>query len=652
LSLGLGEAQWRAGEIADARETFKIVADAAARSGNREHAARAALGYGGAMRPAVGLVDQDLVALLNAALEMLGTEESGLKARAMARLAIELYYSDRKEERVRLGRAAAEMARRGGDPATLAYCLNGLHYALWGPEFLDEQMSSATEVLQIAEEIGDPDLVLRGHFWRMGHFLEAGDIAAADRELEACVALSERLRQPFYKEWATRFRAMRAAFAGRFDESERLALEALAIGQRVGDTEALGLFGLQLFLLRRLQGRLAELEEPVRTYVEQYPAIPGWRSGLACLYSDIDRDAEARREFEVLAQRGFAGIPHDHTWLPAMNFAAETCRFLGDDQRAGQLYEQLLPYENRQIVVGGGIGYYGPVTRPLALLAETAGRTDDALRHFAAAERAAAAMGATAWLEQVRFEAARARLERDPDDAEAGLAIDECLANARSLGMARLEELITRMKLPQSIASSTPRTATLTREGEYWSVSFSGAVFRLHDAKGLHHMSKLVQRPGSEVHVLELAGGLGSSDRTSAREAEEAGLSMGADDAGDLLDPAAKAAYKRRLDDLEAELQEAEEFNDSGRAASAKAEIEFLARELSSALGLTGRSRKSASSAERARLTVTKAIRSAVKKVAENDPALGRHLEARLKTGTYCSYQPDPDSPVTWNVTS
>jgi hypothetical protein len=121
-------------------------------------------------------------------------------------------------------------------------------------------------------------------------------------------------------------------------------------------------------------------------------------------------------------------------------------------------------------------------------------------------------------------------------------------------------------------------------------------------------------------------------------------------DAGALLDANAKAAYRARLADLRAELEEAEGFNDPARAAKARQEMEFLVGELARAVGLGGRDRRAAAHAERARLNATRAIRAAVANLARVNPALGRHLAVTIRTGRYCVYLPDPRAPIAWNA--
>jgi hypothetical protein len=164
----------------------------------------------------------------------------------------------------------------------------------------------------------------------------------------------------------------------------------------------------------------------------------------------------------------------------------------------------------------------------------------------------------------------------------------------------------------------------------------------------VRHLALLLSRPGVEVHSLELSGGIGET--VSGGVAGELAATDVGVGSGPALDAAAKSAYRRRLEDLRDELDEAERFNDPERAARAREEIDFLAAELSSAVGLGGRDRPQGSDAERARVNVTRAIRSTIRRLAEHDEALGAELEATIHTGLFCRYQPDPRRPLKWDV--
>jgi hypothetical protein len=193
----------------------------------------------------------------------------------------------------------------------------------------------------------------------------------------------------------------------------------------------------------------------------------------------------------------------------------------------------------------------------------------------------------------------------------------------------------------------------LRREGEYWTVGFEGVVVRLRDAKGLRHLARLLAQPGREFHVVDLEAanrqaGPAAVGPTGRAGAGELAVRPDLGDAGVLLDATAKAAYQARLAELGAELEEAEAGNDPARATRARAERDFLVAELARAVGLGGRDRRAASHAERARLNATRAIRAAMANLARVHPSLGRHLAATIRTGRYCSYTPDPRTPIAW----
>jgi tetratricopeptide (TPR) repeat protein len=187
---------------------------------------------------------------------------------------------------------------------------------------------------------------------------------------------------------------------------------------------------------------------------------------------------------------------------------------------------------------------------------------------------------------------------------------------------------------------------TFRREGDYWSVMFEGRMVRVRDLKGIRYLARLLAYPGREFHVLDLVAA--ESGRVAGTEGSRAtGLSRtGLDDAGEMLDARAKDAYRRRLAEIEDDIEQARALDDTEREAQADAERDFLVRELSRAVGLGGRDRPAASTSERARVSVTRAIRQAMVRVAEHHPELGQHLDRTIRTGTYCAYVPDPSAPA------
>jgi DNA-binding SARP family transcriptional activator len=437
LLLALGSSQERAGS-AEMRATFSAAAATARSLADAGLLGRAALGYAGRWSQ-LGRVEEDVAALLQEALGALGDEDTPLRARLLARLALELYYAGAPQRRLALSAEAVAIARRLGDPLTLATCLDARHYALWRPENVPERLAVAAELRRIAEAVGDPELELEGAGWTVVDLLELGDVAGADIQIAAASRLAAALHRPLYEWWTALFRCTRAQIDGRFEEAERLAQEALAIGQR-GQAENAGhTFAQAMFNIRREQGRLAEVEEYVHGFIAMYPAVPAWRCSLALMYLELGRDDAARGEFESLARAGFDALPRDAQWLIAMTLLAEVCGRLGDTARAAELYEPLLPYAGRNVIVGRATTCNGSASRPLGILAAAKAEWEAAERHFANALAMHLEMGAPPLVARTQVSWAEMELARgEPEAARRRLA--EAIVTADALGMRALGE--------------------------------------------------------------------------------------------------------------------------------------------------------------------------------------------------------------------
>jgi hypothetical protein len=194
------------------------------------------------------------------------------------------------------------------------------------------------------------------------------------------------------------------------------------------------------------------------------------------------------------------------------------------------------------------------------------------------------------------------------------------------------------------------------KEGEFWTIACWDKTFRLRDVRGLAYIAYLLGHPGEEFHVLSLASKNGGTQDELAEPGAEgqvtqSDLTVGRmGDAGEMLDAQAKAAYKRRTAELREQLEEARERNQLERVDQLEEEIEAVGRELSRAVGLGGRDRRAASAAERARINITRAIKVALERIAEHNPALAALLTSSIRTGTFCSYTPDSRLPASWQL--
>jgi len=201
-----------------------------------------------------------------------------------------------------------------------------------------------------------------------------------------------------------------------------------------------------------------------------------------------------------------------------------------------------------------------------------------------------------------------------------------------------------------------PNEAVFRREGDYWTLTYRGKTSRPEDAKGFHYLANLLARPGKEIRALDLVvlSGGASAEAVEIAQAREVTRSQTVardlGHAGEVLDARAKTAYKRRLTELRQKLEDARELGDEEHAEEAEEEIRALGRELKSAVGLSGRTRRAASSSERARVAVTQAIRFTLGKILKNDAELSKLLAATIKTGTVCSYLPPAGFPVRWRL--
>ena len=213
---------------------------------------------------------------------------------------------------------------------------------------------------------------------------------------------------------------------------------------------------------------------------------------------------------------------------------------------------------------------------------------------------------------------------------------------------------------PVSVRSQTDvpgagRTLSVfQREGEYWFIAYEADTFRLKDTKGLRYLHTLLGNPGREILALHLVqhdeGGFAPTSNAPRLQREDGLRLFMPGDEGEVIDRSARVAYEGRVRDLADEVEDAEASSDTERAALLREELDFIVEHLATATGLGGATRRTVSPAERARQSVTKAIKSAAARIDEYSLGLGRHLASTVRTGTYCIYQPDPRVPTSWRL--
>jgi tetratricopeptide (TPR) repeat protein len=432
LLLALGTAYGSAGDPDHAKETLIAVTDLARELPAPEQFAEALLEMC-RYWAAVG-IENPLIKLMDECLELLGEEDSALRASIMGRLPYMLaFFPD--ERSIALSEEAIAMARRVGDPKALYYALEGKGH-IWDIP-LEEKIAAATELAELEEKTSASEGLWRGLYFLSRLCLEQGDIVASNTALAAYKRHAAETQHPTMLYYATVAEATRAQMTGRFEEAERLALESLPLGQKFIEVSAAVNTTVILYAIRLSQGRLDEMDDAIRGHWERYPDVPVFRSALAWLHLHMGRKEEAREAFEHLAKNDFANLPRYFTMPTMLMQMSEVAAVLGDTRRAALLYNQLHPLADRLWVISGNVMCSGSIAHWLGLLAGTMKRWDDAVVHFEAALETNARIGARPFLARSQHEYARMLIERDEsgDKEKAKELLTEVTATYRELGM-------------------------------------------------------------------------------------------------------------------------------------------------------------------------------------------------------------------------
>lgn len=457
------------------------------------------------------------------------------------------------------------------------------------------------EVTAIAGHLGDDDL-LADVLWFLGdHHVEQGDLARATEHYERARDLLVELADPYRERVVVVGAAYVALMGGDADVASVRAEEVVAIARGCDDPVGMAVGSRVLAVAAREAGQpdlarelLAEALDHARTAEDRAQAAK-CLVDLAELATEPGTAAEMASEaLRVPCVPQVKGL-RDR----CLQVLAEVALGDGDASRAALLLGA------GASLADTGLCHYVPSP---GLLAELRRRRD---RIAADATRS---LGAAAYAETY----------------ELGTTLP--LEAVVQQGLVEVGDLLAIPTPP----SAAPVGASLRLDGADWEVSFSGRTVRARDAKGIRYLSRLLSEPGREFHVLDLA-----TDHSVGAPAVDPGMSIEAGHAGELLDPIAKETYRRRLNDLAEDLEEATDLGDAERASRAQEEIDAITQELAAAFGLGGRARRAADAGERARKAVSKCLRDTIRKLIDLHPELGRHLENSVRTGTFCSYRPE-----------
>ncbi len=621
------------GDLEPALRLYTEAAELARESSDPVMRARAEVGAN--LWAAAFVPDPARVRRLEDALDSLPEEERRLRATLLSRLTVVGGADADAAERVRAwADEAVALARATGDPVLLAQTLINQTMSPSTRSELDARISTADEVVRLAEHAGRSDLALYGHQRRVSHHLNHGDLGAANQSLSRAELLAELLPGPGWRQRTLVQRTTLLALSGSRAAATESMYEAARVG--AGHIEPLVLIGCETMhqlMLLDLYGHVdPRAEEIYRITTEMVGDVPSpvlqVQKGFgAQLLGDESMVHDVLHRYAAAPDRLLRSMTGDHL----LRVLGDTVARSGASTFAEPVYRALLPYAGL-LNVGGAQCAGLPVDDVLGRLAALQGDLPAALRHARAAVALTRSIPAPPLLVHCLDHLADAVDRAGEDDREDPVALRaEADTIAAAAGVARPGR-----ERPSPLGTrEASRTATIRRNGLQWVLTSPLGEARLPDSNGLGQLARLLTTPGVEVSAIELAG---RADTPVAR------------DLGPSLDARAKRAYRQRLLELQAEVDHAEAANDAVRGERAHVEMDALLRELKRTVGLGGRDRPTGSGAERARVNVARSLRRAIAAIADQAPLLGEHLKEAVRTGGYCIYLPVPTAQLSWTV--
>ena len=550
--------------------------------------------------------------LIDETLGRLPAGDGADRARVLVRKFYEATNTKHPDEVAHILDEALAMAARVGDDATLArgVVVRSIFFA---DSVTDADLDRLGSHEQEMAVVYGTRTLRRGRAIRVTQRMALGDVDGARREVQQLADGGLRAAAQWtVAEW----RAMEAFLRGRFDEARRLSAEAAAIGSALGE----------------------DLAEPNRLMLELHIAMERGDEipdiGAETLLVGAMHAQQPVFELRVLAEAGdceatrrlLDGADIEETartlrWPMLLFTFAWAVALCGERAQAATLLDHLARFSGTVVMPPlYPNACLGAADRILGLLAERAGRAAATRTHLALALEVDVRIGADVWAAHDRYLLGRVLLADDPERATA--LLDAAASEAGRMG---LRPLAARIAEAQKVALFRPD------DGGSWLALYDGVAVRLPARRGFTWLASLLERPGEEIAALDLVGG-GSWDRPPA------------------LDDIAKAQYRARLTEIDAEIEMATARNDLAGGDRARLERDALLDELTRAVGQFERDRPLSADSERARINVTRALRRAVDEVRRAHPALAAHLDATVRTGLFCAYTPDPRAVPAWRT--
>jgi hypothetical protein len=520
---------------------------------------------------------------------------------------------------------AARLAAGTRDPCLQARVLDARLHALWAPDVADERLTTADRIIRLAREGGDLPLESAGAFWRFVSLVEGGRI----QEAENALADYERISPP---DATTRVlvlsrRAMLAVLRGRYEQALALADEVGIIGDNASVPDTRRLVGNITGLVAADCGTVDQLDDGIAAFLGSALRFPGhfYEATAAMLLAFAGRADQASAELDRIAPSLISGS--GPRWLGSITHAVVAAVTVARDELREDLFNALQPYSGKFAIWGGANACFGPVDRYLGMLVTTLGRSAEGIELLERAAGAEEQVGALPGLARTLAALADALKRRGASgDGDRAAAYElRSRSIATQLGMTAL----------LSQLGASPNQWSLRRDGEDWLLEAGPETARLRDNRGLHYLAVLLTHPRSEISAAALLSG---------------GAALPPAQEEPLLDRQALGAYRARLQQLTDAAEAADRAGDIQHANRIAAERDAILGELRGTVGLAGRHRSFTSQEERARVSVTKAVRAAVKRIEAAAPRCGAHLRSSVRTGRDCRYQPAPGGPAGWRA--
>jgi hypothetical protein len=630
------EAVLMCGRLAEARPLFDSAVNAAIAENDAIELARAALGLGGVWvnEHRTHVAFERIAGLQRKALRELPESQESLRQRLKVRIAAEHVYRGGPVEPML---TALDEARRLGDSKALAEALSLTHHGLLTATHTWDRLALAEEQIAVAAPAGDGLLALIGLCWRTVDLFHLAD-PRATRSLIELHDHADALGCLSVLYIADAINVMLQIRAGQLSQAEESAQRCFALGTEVGDADALAYLAAQLTTIRWFQGRESEVSETVAQLIDSptlNPAEFGFLATAAHIDARSGRVDRARAAFSRLTRNGLAKLPDSSTWLVGMLAVVETAHLLDEPGPAREAHQLLLPFADLPIMPSLAVTCLGSVYRPLGLAALTFGDTDLGIAHLERALAANRALGHRPVTAMTMADLAAAYLARgaDVDRRRATGLLTSAREEANVIQMSPYAVL-----WAQQLDDLIGKVATLRLTGSQWALTVGDRSLLVPDRLGMRYLAQLLANPGKAIAARELASGVG-------------GPTLDTSPPQPVLDSRARADYRRRVNDLTSEIDQADLDGDDRRASGLRLELEAIFDELRRATGKSGRSRSFIDPGERARTAVRKAIKRAIDDVRAAEPSIGEMLNDAVVTGATCRYIDDPTHPIQWVVT-